>query len=197
VIKITIENVKINKDGRVELRFEHKRKYMNPGFTFYVPEMYTPLFEKYMRELETIDKKSRFLKNHLMLDLKRTQNTGYIKVSNMIKKACSILGLDPKGYTGHCMWRSAATNLADNGVSFVNLKRHGQWRSDSVVEGYIANSEPIRLERLQGLMPKPKQKVELTRRIYNPYKKLRLYTQELPESSEDESFSSILTSGPV
>ena len=72
MIKITIENVKINKDGRVEVRFEHKRKRMNPGFTFYIPEMCTPLFEKYMRELETIDKKSRFLKNHLMLDLKRT-----------------------------------------------------------------------------------------------------------------------------
>jgi len=60
------------------------------------------------------------------------------------------------GYTGHCLRRSAATNLADRGVSFVNLKRHGQWKSDSVVEGYIANSEPLRMERLHGLMPRPK-----------------------------------------
>ena len=27
------------------------------------------------------------------------------------------------------------------------MKRHGQWKSDSVVEGYIAHSEPIRKER--------------------------------------------------
>ena len=198
VIKIAVENVKINKEGRVEVRFEHKRKRKNPGFTFYIPVMYAPLFEKYISELETIDKKSRFLKNFLMLDLKRTQNTGYKKVSNFIKKACAILGLDPKGYTGHCMRRSAATNLADNGVSFVNLKRHGQWKSDSVVEGYIANSEPIRLERLQNLMPKPREeRIELTRRVYNPYQKVKLLTQELPSSSDDDSCNSMLNSGPV
>ena len=29
------------------------------------------------------------------------------------------------GYTSHCWRRSAATNLADAGVSFINLKQHG------------------------------------------------------------------------
>jgi len=47
------------------------------------------------------------------------------------------------GYTVHAFRRSAATNLADAGVSFVNLKRHGQWKSDSVIEGYIANSKAL------------------------------------------------------
>ena len=98
-----------------------------------------------------VDKDTRFLKNFTLLENKRTQNTEYKKISNMIKKACAILGLDPAGYTGHCMRRSAATNMADRGASFVNLKRHGQWKWDTVVEGYIANSEPIRLERLEKL----------------------------------------------
>ena len=47
----------------------------------------------------------------------------------------------------------AATNLADRGVSFINLKQHSQWKLDAVVEGYIANSKPIRREREMCLLP--------------------------------------------
>ena len=61
-----------------------------------------------------------------------------------IRMACEILRIDAQGFASHCWRRSAATNLADAGVSFINLKRHGQWASDAVVEGYIANSRPIR-----------------------------------------------------
>ena len=74
----------------------------------------------------------------------------------MIKKlhniACKILqkNLDP--YTSHTWHRSAATNLADTSVSFINLKRHWQWLSDSVVEGCIANLKPLQEERLHCLM---------------------------------------------
>jgi len=79
---------------------------------------------------------------------------GKNSISKFTKKACEILGIPPKGYTTHCWRRSAATNLADEGVSFVNLKRHGQWASDSVVEGYIANSKILRTEREQKLLPR-------------------------------------------
>lgn len=52
-------------------------------------------------------------------------------VSDFVKTTCTILGLDPSGYTSHCFCRSTATNLAGVGVSFVNLKRHGQsWRPE-------------------------------------------------------------------
>ena len=44
-------------------------------------------------------------------------------------------------------------NLADAGVSLINLKRHGQLISDRVVEGYTANSLPLRQERLNCLLP--------------------------------------------
>ena len=40
-----------------------------------------------------------------------------------------------------------------SGVSFINLKRHGQWKSNAVVEGYIANSKPLRREREECLLP--------------------------------------------
>ena len=36
---------------------------------------------------------------------------------------------------------------------FINFKRQGQWVSDSVVKGYIANSKPLRQERLHCLLP--------------------------------------------
>jgi len=55
--------------------------------------------------------------------------------------------------TTTCFRRSAATNLADAGVSLVNLKRHGQWKSDTVAERYIANSVPLRQERATKLLP--------------------------------------------
>ena len=44
-------------------------------------------------------------------------------------------------------------NLADAGVSPINLKRHGQWVSNRVVEGYLANSLPLYQERLNYLLP--------------------------------------------
>ena len=45
------------------------------------------------------------------------------------------------------------TNLADRSVSFINLKKHGQWKLDAVVEGYIANSKPMRRERETCQLP--------------------------------------------
>jgi len=70
----------------------------------------------------------------------------------MINRTCKVPNKPEEGYTGHCLHRSAATNLADCRVSFVNLKRHGQWKSDSVVKGYIADSEPLCMERLHTLI---------------------------------------------
>ena len=73
---------------------------------------------------------------------------------NMLHKvACKILKKSPNPYTSHTWRWSAATKLADAGVSFINIKWHGQWLSDSVDKGYIANSKPLRDERLHCLMP--------------------------------------------
>ena len=41
----------------------------------------------------------------------------------------------------------------DVGVMFINFKRHGQWVSDSVVEGFMANSKLLRQERLNCILP--------------------------------------------
>jgi len=154
-LKVTVGDVEVYEEtGNVKVLFEHARKQKYAGFTFYIPKDYKLLFKKYIGELQLFaNPTGQFLKNFSVTELVRLRGTGQKKVSNMIKRACKVLDVPEKGYTGHCLRRSAATNLADCGVSFVNLKRHGQWKSESVVECYIANSEPLRMERLHGLMP--------------------------------------------
>ncbi len=43
-------------------------------------------------------------------------------------------------FTGHAFRRTSATILADLGATILDLKRHGSWKSDSVAEGYVAQS---------------------------------------------------------
>lgn len=47
---------------------------------------------------------------------------------------------NPEMYTGHTFRRSSATLLANAGEGLIGLKRHGGWKSTSVVEGYIDDS---------------------------------------------------------
>ena len=69
----------------------------------------------------------------------------------MAKETAEMLGLDPTNYSNHSWGRSGATNLADSGCSRTNLKRRGQWTSDAVAKGNIANSRPLRLEKMNML----------------------------------------------
>ena len=84
--------------------------------------------------------KVQFLNNWSVHGKCHVQNT---KVNKLHAVACEILRRNVKPYTSHTWHCSAATNLADAGMSFINLKRHGQWISDPVVEGYVANSKPL------------------------------------------------------
>jgi integrase len=47
---------------------------------------------------------------------------------------------NPKAFTSHAFRRSAATWVADSGVDLINLKRFGGWKSDTVAQGYVAES---------------------------------------------------------
>ena len=98
--------------------------------------------------------KVQFLKNWNNKGKRRIQNTGKHTVNKLHKVACEILKRPDIGYTSHTWRWFAATNLADAGVSFINLKRHGQCISDSVVEYYIVNTRPLRNKHLHCNMPK-------------------------------------------
>jgi hypothetical protein len=45
-----------------------------------------------------------------------------------------------QSYTSHPLRRTAATWLADAGIDLINLKRFGDWASDTVTQQYIAES---------------------------------------------------------
>lgn len=66
---------------------------------------------------------------------------GIHKISNTAKEVALYLNLsNPSEYTGHCLRRTSATILVDNGGDISCLKRHGGWKSSSVAEGYIEES---------------------------------------------------------
>ena len=142
VLKICYADAQFDKKGRIEVSFDHARKRKNPGFTYLIPSLYGKLFQKYNKQLlESILPSDTYLRKYVKQFNCRKTVIGPRAVSKFVNICCEILHRDPVEYTGHAFRHSAATNLADAGVSFVNLKRHGQWKSDSVAEGYIANSK--------------------------------------------------------
>lgn len=48
---------------------------------------------------------------------------------------------NPERYTGHSFRRSSATFLADSGEAITNIKRLGGWKSTTIAEGYLEDSE--------------------------------------------------------
>jgi hypothetical protein len=75
------------------------------------------------------------------------QAAGKQKIANLPKEIATFLGLpNPLSYTGHCLRATSATLLADAGISMMNLKRHGGWKSDTVVEGYLRESKKLKAD---------------------------------------------------
>ena len=56
------------------------------------------------------------------------------------------LGLDPKNYSGHSVSRTGSTFVGDAGVSLLQLKKYGGWKSDTVAESYYTHSLKNRLK---------------------------------------------------
>ena len=51
---IRVEDVRIVGDEdyrKIQVNFDHQPKRKNEGFTYYVPSIYLPLFQRYMTEL--------------------------------------------------------------------------------------------------------------------------------------------------
>ena len=126
------------------------------GVCILCPQQVFPIFSRYMEEIcqDTVAAGNvQFLKNWNKIGKRWVQNTFKNMVNILQVAACRILVKSNKGYSSHCWRRSAPTNLTDAGVSFINLKRHEQWASNRVVEGFIANSLSLRLERHNCLLP--------------------------------------------
>ncbi|XP_074103492.1 uncharacterized protein LOC141530340 [Cotesia typhae] len=69
------------------------------------------------------------------------QPIGINKFGSMPRTIAEFLKLENANkYTGHSFRRTSATLLADAGGDMTVMKRHGGWKSSTVVEGYIADS---------------------------------------------------------
>ena len=144
------------KEGCYQVVLNYKRKCKNAGMTYLILACYSVIMEKYINQLMNIKTKAktlRFLRNFNIKAKARLQNTAKTNLSKFAKETAKDLGLDAAKYSNHSWRRSGATNLADSGCSKNNLKCHGQWTSDTVAEGYIANSRPLRLEKMNMLKP--------------------------------------------
>ena len=157
VLDIKVEDVKKEKNF-YEVFFNSVRKNDKTEmaeFKFNIPEYCNDFIDRYIAELdEKTIPCSRFLKNGSK-NGKRKQNMGRNMLTYVPKRACEVLGMDHSGYTTHCWRRSAAMNMADRGISLLNLKRAGGWTSDAVAQQYIGSSKKVRVDNMRLLEPEP------------------------------------------
>lgn len=101
---------------------------------------YVGLCRKYMELRSHVTKHSRFFvayRNFKCSSQPVGKNT-FGKFPQIIAKFLQLE--DPDLYTGHCFRRTSTSLLADTGVNIDILKRHGGWKSATVVKGYVENS---------------------------------------------------------
>jgi integrase len=100
---------------------------------------------------------------------KGTCSAARIGKKTIAKVPCAIatfLKLDsPAEYTGHAFRRTGATSMVNNGGDLLDVVALGDWKSNSVAQGYIAESDPLRRKRaalVQGLPPVKELRVDVT-----------------------------------
>lgn len=73
----------------------------------------------------------------------------FAKIPSLI---ASFLGLpNTVKYTGHSFRRSSASLLVGSGADILRLKHHGGWRSTTVAEGYVEQSEEEKVKIGNGI----------------------------------------------
>jgi integrase len=83
-----------------------------------------------------------------------SQHVGHNPLAETPKEIATWLGkTDVNTFTGHCFRRSSATAYANATGDKLGLKRLGGWRSDTVVERYIAESEHEKKKQAIALGP--------------------------------------------
>ena len=65
----------------------------------------------------------------------------YSNASADLKKMLQEIGEDPSQYGEHSGRRGGATAAAEAGTSWLDLKRHGRWKSDKAPQAYIDANE--------------------------------------------------------
>ena len=99
------------------------------------------------------DKNGRFFRNfNIKAKNYSVQPMGINSIAAIPKFIASFLQLkNPERFTGHCFRRSSATVLADSGATRLTLKRQFRWKSDTVAEGYLAESKALKTDVASAL----------------------------------------------
>ena len=156
VLAIDIIMVKMDwKREIIRVEFSKWTKSRAQGFAFAIPPYLFPVFERYMRELRPKKRRERFLKNYRPNKEQkggvRIQNMGKDMLSRMLSRVCELLDMPFEEVTGHVWRRSGATALANSGMSILNLKRAGRWRSLSSCEQYLEHCDKVIFDRMNRL----------------------------------------------
>jgi integrase len=146
-VVINKSDVKLLPDGLLVKIVRKKTDKATLGQTFLVPLEHVDMYKEYLN----LTKNCNCPRLWLTFEVKKDKFKNSPMGVNLMRKIPSIvatfLGLEnPLEYTGHSLRASAATALVDSGVSMENLKRHGQWKSTSVVEGYIQESKKMKTD---------------------------------------------------
>jgi len=122
-----------------------------------MPKQAYDLFCVYIRQLAPAKNnavpfgKTQFLKNYNRSKKKRYQNMGKDRIRIILRRIELFLGLEPNSLTAHVFRRSAATELANSGISLLGLKRAGRWKNLQTAEEYLEHSLPVLRDRMNRL----------------------------------------------
>jgi hypothetical protein len=159
-MKLTWEAVLLKDEGFWVSLFDRKTGVVEDSHTFLMPYCASDVDICPVKIVMAFQQLSGFEEGRIFRQLwkgKFTENVKGIHKLRLIPRfIATSLGIeDPLKYTGQCFRRTSATALADSGASRTSLKRHGAWKSDSVVEGYLHNSKKIRTEIARQLDEDP------------------------------------------
>lgn len=121
------------------------------GFTFCVVHPYAIHISKYWDLFSVENRTGRFFR--ILVNGKPSAKViGKNSLSKIPYDVAVALSLpNPESYTGHCLRRTAATLLAESGVSKITLKLAGRWKSDTVCDGYIDDSKNSKINIANAL----------------------------------------------
>jgi integrase len=149
---LDFSNLKLSGDNYEFLISQSKTDLKKKGFTFIVVPPFSHYITNYVNVFPLELRKGRFFRK-IINGAPSQAAVGKNTLASYPKLVAEFLGLEnSEQYTGHCLRRTGATILADRGVSKITLKRAGRWTSDSVCDGYIAESSTSKLTIANALV---------------------------------------------
>jgi len=128
------------------------------GFRFLIPstdELSFSAFGAYENSLPAVLREGRMWKTWSFRNNKyHNTPVGKSFISEVPKRVATFLKKDPDIFTGHTWRRTSATIVANSGLSLLELKQHGRWKSDCVAQGYVENSDVAKEKAASALAPK-------------------------------------------